>query len=120
MDIILLDCEGTICYIDDILVFGNDKAEMDIRLQKVLRCLAEADMGLHMKKCIYNVPSVEFLGHVVSADGVKPNPKNIHAIVNFPRPSNQVEVQRFLGMINYISKFLSSYSSVCEPLLSMT
>ena len=57
-----------------------------------------------------------FLGHIISKDGIKPDPKKINAITNMPIPTNKTELQRFLGMINYLEKFVPNLSQVISPL----
>ena len=59
---------------------------------------------------------VPYIGHLLTPNGVKPDPDKIHAITEMPRPRNVTEVQRFLGFINYLAKFLPNLSEVCAPL----
>ena len=59
---------------------------------------------------------ISFLGHHLSADGSKPDQKKIEAIINMQNPSNKNELQRFLGMVNYLGKFVPNLSTVTSPL----
>lgn len=69
MEQILSGCEGCINFIDDVLVFGPDQKEHDLRLEKVLLRLKERNVALNETKCIYGVTETDFLGHVLSNDG---------------------------------------------------
>ena len=60
---------------------------------------------------------VPIIGHVLTSKGVKPDPAKIRAVLEMPRPSDVAAVQRFIGFVNYLSKFLLRLSEVCEPLL---
>lgn len=69
---ILLPCEGSLNIIDDIIVFGRDEAEHQTKLDHVLEVLKSYSVTLNMKKCIFGAKIVQFLGHELSAEGVKP------------------------------------------------
>ncbi len=116
----LADCPGCIAYIDDILIFGKTSAEHSANLQQVLQKLNDNNFRLNLSKCEFNVSEVTFLGHVISHDGIKPNPKNVDAIRNAPQPKTKRQVQSFLGMINYLREFLPDVTSYAEPLQQLT
>lgn len=116
MERILSSCEGCIVYIDDILIFGETNTEHDIRVKNVLKCLQEAGVELNEEKNEYAKSEVTFLGHVISKHGVKPTEDKITDISNFRRPNNVDELRSFLGLINYIGRFIPNLSSVAEPL----
>jgi len=75
-----------------------------------------AGLKLNINKCLFCVSEVTFLGHILSCDGIKADPKKIQAISEFPCPKDKVELQRFLGMINYLAKFIPHLSSESAPL----
>ena len=66
--------EGVVCQVDDILVFGRNRTEHDERLKAVMEHLKTAGVTLNERKCEFAVDQVNYLGHVVSADGIKPDP----------------------------------------------
>lgn len=72
METILAGLEGIIIYLDDIVVFGTTKDEHDERLRNLLKRLEQYGVLLNEKKCVYGVKEIEFLGHVLNAEGVKP------------------------------------------------
>ena len=101
---------------DDILVFGRDKEQHDKALRDVLGKIRESGLKLNEKKCHIGVTETTFRSHMITAEGIKPDPRKIQAITNMPTPSNKMEVQRFLGMVTYIGKFLPNLSEGTAPL----
>jgi hypothetical protein len=102
---ILGDAEGVVCHMDDILVFGKDVSEHDKRLETVLCRLVNAGMTLNKDKCEFSRSEVKFVGHVVSAEGFRPDPDKTRAIKEFPVPNNRKDLRRFFGIVNYLGKF---------------
>ncbi|KAJ0176070.1 hypothetical protein K1T71_008244 [Dendrolimus kikuchii] len=113
---LLIKCDGVINFIDDILIFGNSEEQHDIRLEKVLKVLKENNVQLNKQKCIFKVKKVNFLGHELSSDGIKPLPKYIESIANFRVPATIEELQSFLGLVNYVNKWLPNLATKTEPL----
>lgn len=104
--IILAGCEGTVNYLDDVLVFGATKEEHDSNLKEVLRRLEDHNVKINEEKCLLGQQEVPFLGFHLSAEGWSIEDDKIKAIKNFRRPQNQDEVRSFLGLINYIDRFI--------------
>ncbi|GFV99324.1 retrovirus-related Pol polyprotein from transposon 297 [Trichonephila clavipes] len=73
-----------LCYLDDIIVFSETFEDHLIRLRLVLKCLQEAGLKLNSKKCLFAAQEVKILGHLVSSNGVRPDPDKIKAVRNFP------------------------------------
>jgi len=107
-------------YLDDILVFSKSQVEHEQHLRKVLEALRAEKLYAKMSKCSFCKPSVEFLGHVVSSDGVHVDPKKIESIDKWPLPKSATEVRSFLGLGNYFKRFIQGYSSLVAPLVSLT
>ena len=112
---IVADIPGVICDIDDILISGKDKEEHNQRLRKVLERLTEAGATLN-EKFVFSVSSVKFLGHTISAEGIKVNPAKVEAIRNSPQPTNVAELRRLLGMVNHVGKFAPNLAETTKPL----
>ena len=108
--------EGVVCQMDDILVFGKDHNEHDKRLEQVLQRLKQVGVTLNKKKCEFSTESVTYLGHVVTADGVKPDPNKVKAIFELREPTDVTSVRSLLGMVNYVGKFIPHLSSKTKPL----
>lgn len=116
MEKMLIQCEGSINFIDDILVFGSTENEHDSRLKIVLEVLKENNVLLNETKCIYKVQKVNFLGHELKPDGVRPLKKYIESIAAFRVPKTIEELQSFLGLANYINKWIPNLATITEPL----
>ncbi|XP_055609554.1 uncharacterized protein K02A2.6-like [Uranotaenia lowii] len=116
MDEILSGCEGTVCYLDDIYVEGKDVEEHDIRLKIVFDRLTKRGVVLNMQKCIIRVSELQFLGHVISPNGIRPSPSKVEALLSFRQPENVSEIKSFLGLANYLNKFIPNLAAVDEPL----
>ncbi len=107
-------------YLDDVIVFGKTLEEHEDRLLKVLDRLGEVGLKLSVDKCQICLPRVKYLGHIVSADGVAPDPKKIDAVTTWPMPTNLKTLQSFLGFCDYYSRFIQSYSEIVRPLTELT
>ena len=103
-------------YIDDILITGATEQEHLRTLDKVLTRLAEAGLKLKQAKSSFLRPSVEYLGHNISAEGLRPTKEKIRAIQEAPAPCNVSQLRSFLGLLNYYGKFLPNLSSILAPL----
>ncbi|XP_029166467.1 uncharacterized protein K02A2.6-like isoform X1 [Nylanderia fulva] len=111
----LLGCEGTSNFIDDIIVYGQDELSHDKRLKKVLEVLKENDVLLNERKGIYKTKKVEFLGHELSEEGIKPLGKYIKVIQTSRCPTTIEELQSFLGLVNFVGKWIPNLATLTEP-----
>ena len=103
-------------YIDDILVTGKSQEEHLQTVDEVLSRLEAAGLRLKRDKCTFMLPSVEYLGHTISAEGLQPTTEKVRAIVEAPAPQNVSQLRSFLGLVNYYGKFLPNLSSTLAPL----
>ena len=105
--------------VDDILVCGTDLNDLQDQLKKILtRC---EKYGLTMSANKFTVgESVKFAGHIVSAEGVKPDPSKVNSIKNFPVPRNLTDVRSFLGLANQLGFFIPDLTHAAEPLHELT
>lgn len=106
-------------YLDDILVFSKSAEDHMRHLRVVLQRLQKHRFYVKLKKCEFNKPEVKFLGHIVSADGVRPDPDKIKAILDWPVPGDVSALRSFLGLANYFRKFVLHYSQIVAPLTDM-
>ncbi|UYV60230.1 K02A2.6-like [Cordylochernes scorpioides] len=104
MSIILQGMDGVMCYLDDILIFASDSKTHDRILRLVLRKLKEAKVTLNKAKCVFGVPRINFLGHILDEDGIRPDPAKIEAVARMPAPTDVHGVRRFLGMVNHLGR----------------
>lgn len=110
------DIEGVFIYIDDILVTGKTEEEHNRRLEIVMQRAKLNNIIFNSEKLQYKVPEVSFLGHLFNSDGVKSDPNRVKAIVEMKSPNSKKELQRYLGMINYLRSFIPNLASITEPL----
>ncbi|MCP4490712.1 MAG: hypothetical protein GY820_25880, partial [Gammaproteobacteria bacterium] len=103
-------------FIDDVLVTGRTFSEHLENLEEVFQRLRDANLKLKLSKCFFCKPEVPYLGHVLSKHGIKTDPQKTAAIQNMAPPNNVKELQRFLGMVNYYTKFVSAFSQLASPL----
>ena len=105
-----------IIYLDDIIIFSKTPEEHVERLAQVFEKLSSAGLKLKPSKCEFCKPRIEYLGHIVSKDGIEVNPKKIEAIVKWPRPKTVTQVHSFLGFCNYYPKFIYKFAQIAKPL----
>jgi hypothetical protein len=112
--------KGVWCVADDIIIAGKDKLDHSQKTLALLQRCAEVGIRLNSEKCQHEVSEVKFLGHIVSADGLKPDPAKVSAITDMPVPDGKDAVERLKGMVAYLSRFLPKLSSVMEPINQLT
>ena len=103
-------------YLNDILVTGKTTAEHLRTLEEVLERLESAGVKLKRGKCSFLLLSVEYLGHHISAEGLRPTKEKVRAIADAPAPQDVSQLRSFLGLVNYYGKFLPQLSSTLAPL----
>ena len=101
---------------DDILVYGKTRKEHDERVRQVLQACRDANLKLNRSKCEFGKTSVLYMGDIISSEGLHPDPKKVIAISNMTTPSCKHDVQRFLGMINYLARFVPNLPNYTDPL----
>lgn len=111
---------SVIVYLDDILIFSNSDAEHQQHVREVLRRLREHQLFAKPEKCEFHTKRVEFLGFVVTPEGVEMDPAKVAAVVNWPTPTNLKELQSFLGFINFYRRFIGQFSHTARPLHDLT
>ena len=122
MEIALSGLQWSTCliYLDDVLIFSDTLQQHIQRLEEVLSRIRGACLKLKPAKCHLFKSEVAFLGHILSADGVKPNEENIQKILAWEPPKTAKQVQSFLGMANYYRRFVKDYSHLARPLVELT
>ena len=105
MSAVLCGLEGVVCQMDDVLIFGRDQQEHDARLFNALTKISNAGVTLNPEKCEVSKNSIKFLGHVIDANGIYPDPEKTRALHQMSQPSNVSGLRRFLGMANQLGKF---------------
>ena len=116
IDEALRGLEGVHAYVDDVLIASKNSEEHRQHLVAVFKRLQEYGLVLNPTKCVFGKPKMEFLGHIVSADGISPMPSKVDAITKFPLPKNIKQLQSFLGIFNFYRRFVPKCAEVLLPL----
>jgi hypothetical protein len=103
-------------YIDDCLIYSGTFEEHLAALRAVFERLRDHGLTLGAEKCHLCTSSVRFLGHLVTADGIRPDPIKIDAIQDWKMPTDKKSLQSTLGFFNYYRRFCKNYSSIAQPL----
>ena len=122
MNILLAGIQWHDClvYLDDIIVLGRSFSERLHNLAKVFQRLHQANLKLHVKKCVFGRDTVRFLGHVISSEGISTDPEKIATVAQWPVPITKLELQQFLGFVNYYRRFIKDCASISKPLYQLT
>lgn len=116
---ILEGLKNCIVHMDDILIWGKTKTEHNECVQRVLETLESAGVTLNKQKSEFCRDHVTYLGFILSKEGITPDPSKVKAIVDMPPPKNVKEVQRFMGMVTFLTKFIPNRSEIMEPISSL-
>ena len=112
--------QSCLVYIDDCTVFSKTFEDHLRDVNEVLVRFRRAGLTLKMSKCRFFVSEMEFLGHVVSGEGIRPSPSKVEAIQGIKLPTNISELRGFLGMTGWFRKFIPNYARVALPLTQLT
>lgn len=121
MDCILRDLIGVCCfvYMDDIIIFSGSLEEHKLHLDSILKRLKEAGLKIQLDKCEFFRKEVQFLGHTVTEEGVRPNEDKIQCIRSWPTPRNEKEVRQFLGTLGYYRRFIKDFAKLVKPMTNL-
>ncbi|GJP50048.1 hypothetical protein CLOM_g9197, partial [Closterium sp. NIES-68] len=114
----LLD-ECVVVYLDDILIYSRDMKQHVEHLRRVFEILRRERFYVKLSKSKFALEKVQFLGHMVSAQGVHVDPKKVEAVRTWKTPENVKELQQFLGFANYYNRFVPQYAKLAAPLTNL-
>lgn len=103
-------------FFDDILIYSKSLSDHIIHLEAVLEVLRQNQLYAKLSKCTFGQDKIEYLGHVISSEGVATDPSKIEIIKQWPSPSNPTQLRAFLGMTGYYRRFIQGYGIICKPL----
>jgi hypothetical protein len=106
-------------YLDDHLIASCTLEEHLLHLQQFFQVLHENGLTINPDKCVFVVPSLKFLGHMVDEAGITPLPKHVAAVQDCPPPTDIKQLQRFLGLINFYRRFLPAVAHTLQPLTDL-
>ena len=107
-------------YLDDILIFSETFQDHMTHLKTVLQRLEQVNLKLNPKKCCFGCQVVEYPGHILTPDGLKPNPERITAVRQFVTPHDVKTVKQFLGLASFYLRFVPNFARIAEPLHNLT
>ena len=107
-------------YMDDILVFSKTPEEHLAHLRDVLSTIRECGLSVKTKKCHFFQQQLKFLGHIVSKDGISPDPDKVKVVTDWPELERQSDVRAFLGLTTYFKRFIRNYAKIAAPLFDLT
>ncbi|XP_043496493.1 uncharacterized protein LOC122520501 [Polistes fuscatus] len=121
MDHVLTGLQGEemFVYLDDVVLYARSLNEHQAKFNKLAHCLRIANLKLQPDKCEFLRREVAYLGHIIGENGVKPDPKKLKAVKEFPRPNNIKSIRQFLGLAGYYRRFIPAFSKVAKPLTDL-
>lgn len=114
--IVFKDCEGVETFIDDIMVHASNEEMMEIRMKKVMKKVEDFNICLNKEKCILNAKEINYMGLIISGEGIKLAQDKLEAIRNLTAPKSIPEVRSVLGFFNFMKKFVPDMSTSTEPM----
>ena len=110
------DMDGAFVIMDDVLVAGPNVELADLIVKKVIERATNYNPKLNLQKCKIHQSQLQYGGHMLSADGLSPDPAKVEAVHSMPIPTDKEAVRRFIGYITYLSKFIRRLSDELAPL----
>ena len=106
-------------FFDDILVFSCNFSDHLSHLKIVLEVMQSHQLYAKQSKCVFGCAEVEYLGHIISGNGVKADPKKTLAMQQWPIPQNAKALRGILGLTSYYRKFIRNYGAIAQPLIDL-
>jgi Reverse transcriptase (RNA-dependent DNA polymerase)/RNase H-like domain found in reverse transcriptase len=111
--------EFVVVYLDDIMIYSDSFENHVKHVREVLERLKRANLILKLKKCKFGEQNIEFLGHIIGREGIKPDPKKIEKIINLKAPKDVSGIRSILGLCSYYRRFVKDFSKIAKPLTSL-
>ena len=105
-----------VVFLDDILIYSKDRESHETHFRVVLETLRQEQLYVKLSECEFWLNEVSFLGHVVSKEGIRVDPKKIEVVVEWKPPRNVTEVRSFLGLTGYYKRFVKGFSMTAAPM----
>ncbi|KAD4585810.1 hypothetical protein E3N88_23411 [Mikania micrantha] len=111
---------SVIVFIDDILIYSKNEGGHACHLKEVLETLRKEKLFAKFSKCAFWLREVQFLGHVISTDGIMVDPTKVEAVMKWSPPKTPTEIRSFLGLAGYYRRFIQDFSKIASPLTKLT
>ena len=119
MNKVLDGLDFAMTYLDDIIIFSSNELEHLEHLEEVFRRLRKANLKMKHSKCDFFKSEIHYLGHLISAEGIRPLPNKLDCIRNMPVPKDAKEIKQFLGLTGYYRKFVPRFAHISRPLTTL-
>jgi len=116
MDQVLRGLHFCYVYIDDVLIASTSEEEHQNHLRQVFQRLSDYGILINPAKCLFGVSSLEFLGHHVSSEGIRPLDSKVDIVQRFPMPTSVRQLREFLGLVNFYHRFIPHCAQILQPL----
>ena len=117
---VLMDCNFAMGYLDEIIIFSKTEEEHLQHLEEIFNYLMKTGLKLKLQKCSFFKKHIQYLGHLISDEGIQPLPEKLESIAKMPTPQNVKQVKQFLGLGGYYRKFVPCFSDISRPLTQRT
>ena len=107
-------------YLDDVIVFSQTLDHHLHHLSLVIDRLSKAGLKLKPSKCHFISQTVQYLGHLLTPEGIRPNPDHVAAVRDYPTPKSVKVVRQFLGLASYYRRFVKNFARIAQPLHNLT
>ena len=115
-----VEWDSVFSFIDDLLVASKTFSEHLNHLREVLQRLRAANLRLKTRKCSLLREETTYLGHVISTEGIKPDPAKTRQVENYPHPTDATKVRQFVGLASFYRRFIPNFATVAAPLHYLT
>ena len=117
---ILKGCSFAMGYLDNIIIYSRSEKEHLEHLEEIFTRLKAAGLKLKQEKCCFFKKHIQYLGHLILADGIQPLPEKLESIAKMPAPRNPKEVKQFLELVGYYRKFIPRFADISRVLTHLT
>ena len=117
---VLKGCNFAMGYLGDIIIYSRSEKEHLEHLEEIFIRLKAAGLKLKLEKCCFFKRHIQYLGHLILADGIQPLPEKLESIAKMPAPKNPKEVKQFLGLVGYYRKFIPRFADISRVLTHLT
>lgn len=121
MNAVLSGLNGLKCfiYLDDVVIYANNLTEHNQRLTEIFQRFRQHNLKIQPSKCSFLRKECLYLGHIITEDGIKPDPAKIECVSKFPQPKNSKDIKSFLGLVGYYRKFIQDFAKIAKPLTKL-
>src|SRR3954468_15507812 len=109
-----------VVFVDDILIYSKTEEEHKQHLRLSLQTLRENQLYAKLSKCDFWLHKVQFLGHIVSGEGISVDPEKVEAVSNWEQPKTVSDIRSFLGLVGYYRRFIQDFSRIAAPMTNLT